>query len=723
MAPDSHDRDLRGPAPAGRQLALGRGAHLRAHRQAAAGPGDRGGAAVPQRARSWPSRASCPASCSPTPWCCASSPTRASACTSGPRCPARPSGCSRWPWTSRTTTAFAETGEADGYQRLLHDAMIGDATLFIRTDEVEQAWRIVDPYLEAWSEPGGGLHFYPAGTWGPHVADLLLERSGDVVAGARARERPPARRRRRRRPSPTLVAEAFAGRAGPALHPGAVGRPDRPGRATSGWPSCRRGDRRLVAWSTSTWATNGCVPPDDPDANQRLVREALLDRVGGVGSFTPMPTDGDPEACAAAYQTTIAAVLDGPGIDLVHLGLGPDGHTASLFPGSPTLEAGPDQLVVATDRSQRPQPPPADDPHPAGHRPGPPGRLHRGRGRPSARRWPSCGPGPTCRPPGCTPTGACAGWSTPRPACGEPSGRLSVTALADDCSTPLDELTAAAGKVRDRAHGNRVTYSPKVFIPLTMLCRDRCGYCTFAKAPARLASPYLVASTRCWPSPGPGRDAGCHEALFTLGERPEDRYPTAAPLAGRARLRARPSTTWPPPAGRCSRRPGCSPTPTPAPSYDDELAALRPVTASQGMMLETLAEAWPPTAGRPDKTPARRLATLEAAGRLAIPFTTGHPGRHRRDPGRPAGDPDGHRRRPPPPRPRPGGHRPELPAQAGHGHGRRTRRARPTSCRGRSPSPACCCRPRSTCRRRPTSPTTWPRCSTPASTTGAGSRR
>lgn len=69
--------------------------------------------------------------------------------------------------------------ESDGYPRLLHDAMCGDATLFIRTDEVEQAWRIVDPYLTAWSEPGGGLHFYRAGTWGPHIADLLLERSGD----------------------------------------------------------------------------------------------------------------------------------------------------------------------------------------------------------------------------------------------------------------------------------------------------------------------------------------------------------------------------------------------------------------------------------------------------------------------------------------------------------------------------------------------------------------
>ena len=75
--------------------------------------------------------------------------------------------------------AFAGADAADGYERLIHDAMVGDATLFIRSDEVEQAWRIVDPYLEAWSEPGASLHFYEAGSWGPHMADLLVERSGD----------------------------------------------------------------------------------------------------------------------------------------------------------------------------------------------------------------------------------------------------------------------------------------------------------------------------------------------------------------------------------------------------------------------------------------------------------------------------------------------------------------------------------------------------------------
>src|SRR5580658_8710389 len=91
---------------------------------------------------------------------------------------------------------------------------------------------------------------------------------------------------------------------------------------------------------------------------------------------------------------------------------------------------------------------------------------------------------------------------------------------------PLADLTALARGVRDEAYGRRITYSPKVFIPLTMLCRDRCGYCTFAKAPARLTSPYLIPDevlAIAWA----GKEAGCHEALFTLGERPELRYPMA----------------------------------------------------------------------------------------------------------------------------------------------------------------------------------------------------
>src|SRR5579862_4086626 len=97
---------------------------------------------------------------------------------------------------------------------------------------------------------------------------------------------------------------------------------------------------------------------------------------------------------------------------------------------------------------------------------------------------------------------------------------------ADLSGQSASEVMREAARVRDAAFGTRITFSPKVFIPLTRLCRDRCGYCTFATAPARLPAPYLtpdevLAIARA------GAAAGCHEALFTLGEQPEDRYPTA----------------------------------------------------------------------------------------------------------------------------------------------------------------------------------------------------
>jgi FO synthase len=87
---------------------------------------------------------------------------------------------------------------------------------------------------------------------------------------------------------------------------------------------------------------------------------------------------------------------------------------------------------------------------------------------------------------------------------------------------PLDDLLDRARTIRDGAHGTRVTYSPKVFIPLTMLCRDKCGYCTFAQPPARLESPYLTPE-QVLSIARRGADVGCHEALDTLGERPEER--------------------------------------------------------------------------------------------------------------------------------------------------------------------------------------------------------
>src|SRR5258705_9671206 len=91
---------------------------------------------------------------------------------------------------------------------------------------------------------------------------------------------------------------------------------------------------------------------------------------------------------------------------------------------------------------------------------------------------------------------------------------------------PLAELMAAAATKRDARFGTRVTFSPKVFIPLTMLCRDRCGYCTFAKAPARVSAPYLTPD-EVLTIARRGAEMGCHEALFTLGEEPEARYPQA----------------------------------------------------------------------------------------------------------------------------------------------------------------------------------------------------
>src|SRR5512140_3228487 len=96
----------------------------------------------------------------------------------------------------------------------------------------------------------------------------------------------------------------------------------------------------------------------------------------------------------------------------------------------------------------------------------------------------------------------------------------------DVLALPLTELMASARAIRGAAHGTRVTFSPKVFIPLTMLCRDKCGYCTFAQPPARLVAPYLTPE-QVLRIASDGARAGCHEALFTLGERPEDRYEVA----------------------------------------------------------------------------------------------------------------------------------------------------------------------------------------------------
>src|SRR6266498_2515842 len=192
-------------------------------------------------------------------------------------------------------------------------------------------------------------------------------------------------------------------------------------------------------------------------------------------------------------------------------------------------------------------------------------------------------------------------------------------------STSLDELLALAQRIRADRYGTRITYSPKVFIPLTMLCRDHCGYCTFAKPPAKLAGAYLDPD-QVLEIARAGAAAGCHEALFTLGERPEDRYPRAHQALEAMGY----ASTVEYLADSCRlvvTETGLLPHANAGALSPDELARLRPVTASQGMMVESLSERLLERGGPhfhcDTKLPARRLATLEAAGELQIPFTTG----------------------------------------------------------------------------------------------------
>ena len=191
----------------------------------------------------------------------------------------------------------------------------------------------------------------------------------------------------------------------------------------------------------------------------------------------------------------------------------------------------------------------------------------------------------------------------------------------DLMNASLGELLAEARIVRDRAHGTRVTYSPKVFIPLTALCRDRCGYCTFAQPPARLESPYL-SPEEVLRIASEGARAGCHEALFTLGEAPEERYEVARNWL---RSNGYDSTVHllHAMADLVLTETGLLPHANAGALSEEELTLLAAVAPSQGMMVETLRDDLACHRGSPDKAPARRLETLEAAGRAGIAFTTG----------------------------------------------------------------------------------------------------
>jgi FO synthase len=208
---------------------------------------------------------------------------------------------------------------------------------------------------------------------------------------------------------------------------------------------------------------------------------------------------------------------------------------------------------------------------------------------------------------------------------GKPLDRDEAVAALAARGDQLDALCEAAARVRDAGllaagRPGTVTYSRKVFIPLTRLCRDRCHYCTFATTPGRVPAPYLspdevLAIAR------QGAALGCKEALFTLGDRPEDRWSHARNWleeAGFAStldyVRAM--------AIRVLEETGLLPHLNPGVMTWEELARLKPVAPSMGMMLETTARV-PAHVGSPDKDPEVRLRVLEDAGRSTVAFTTG----------------------------------------------------------------------------------------------------
>ncbi|HEY4388830.1 MAG TPA: 5-amino-6-(D-ribitylamino)uracil--L-tyrosine 4-hydroxyphenyl transferase CofH [Ktedonobacteraceae bacterium] len=191
--------------------------------------------------------------------------------------------------------------------------------------------------------------------------------------------------------------------------------------------------------------------------------------------------------------------------------------------------------------------------------------------------------------------------------------------------TDLSPLLDVAGQLRDQAHDRRISYSRKVFIPLTQLCRDVCHYCTFAHPPVRGQRAYLdrdeiLAIARA------GAEAGCKEALFTLGDKPELRYKVAArelatfghqtTLSYLAEM-----------AALVLKETGLLPHVNPGVMTAEDIAMLRKVSVSQGIMLETASERLSarggPHFGSPDKRPSVRLETLRLAGEQQVPFTTG----------------------------------------------------------------------------------------------------
>ncbi len=183
------------------------------------------------------------------------------------------------------------------------------------------------------------------------------------------------------------------------------------------------------------------------------------------------------------------------------------------------------------------------------------------------------------------------------------------------------ELLFRARQIKIKQFGKAITFSPKVFIPLTMLCRDRCGYCTFAKAPRQLSHPYQSLDEVVQIAED-GERYGCTEALFTLGEKPELRYPAAAEFL--AELGMTSTTEYLHRAAQAVlENTSLIPHLNAGALSVQEFSYLKDVSASQGMMIESLDPNLKAHRLAPDKSPERRVTALIDAGKAMVPFTTG----------------------------------------------------------------------------------------------------
>ncbi|MEX5633597.1 bifunctional FO biosynthesis protein CofGH [Parafrankia sp. FMc2] len=260
-----------------------------------------------------------------------------------------------------------------------------------------------------------------------------------------------------------------------------------------------------------------------------------------------------------------------------------------------------------------------------------PARQHRPEPPPVSAAAPSVTPAPAAAAAAAVPSASAMRRALRRARDGATLDVTEAAILLAARGADLTDLCASAARVRDAGlvsagRPGVVTYSPKVFIPLTRLCRDRCHYCTFATVPHRLPAPYLTVDEVLEVARA-GAAAGCAEALFTLGDRPEDRWPAAREWLDAqgydstlGYLRAV--------AIAVLEETGLLPHLNPGVLSWAELARLKPVAPSMGMMLETTAtRLWSTPGGAhhgsPDKDPAVRLRVLADAGRLSVPFTTG----------------------------------------------------------------------------------------------------